>query len=272
MRIPEKWRTDYVLWVETFVWLNVAFLALDIYIAHSVNAFRRSEEYIPLYFSIAAPPFLLFGLLARKRWPAVWLWIGTIVGWIAIAVGLAGVILHLQSHFFYERTLKSLTYAAPFAGPLAYTGLGLLLVMNRKVEVQSEQWALWVLFLALGGFAGNFVLSLTDHAVNGFYRPAEWIPVISSAFAVGFLITVFFSRATYAYLALCAFVLVIQALVGVAGFVFHAAANLRGPSASVFQNLINGAPPLAPLLFPNLAALALVGLWVFSRQIGPKNT
>ena len=56
--------------------------------------------------------------------------LGQVVGWSAILVGLIGVILHLQSHFFYERTLRSLTYSAPFAAPLAYTGLGFLLIMK----------------------------------------------------------------------------------------------------------------------------------------------
>lgn len=135
------------------------------------------------------------------------------------------------------------------------------------VEARSKEWAFWVLFLALGGFAGNFVLSLTDHAVNGFYRPAEWIPVISSAFAVGFLVVPFVMQASYRYLTVCAFVLLVQATVGVAGFILHATANLRGPSTDIFQNLIDGAPPLAPLLFPNLVVLALVGLWGLSAQI-----
>ena len=53
------------------------------------------------------------------------------VGGSAILIGLTGVVLHLDSSFFYERTIRSLTYSAPFAAPLAYTGLGFLLVLNR---------------------------------------------------------------------------------------------------------------------------------------------
>ena len=34
---------------------NLAILAADIYIAHSVNHFQKAAEYIPLYFSIGAP-------------------------------------------------------------------------------------------------------------------------------------------------------------------------------------------------------------------------
>ena len=110
------------------------------------------------------------------------------VGWLSVLVGLGGVLYHLESRFFLDRTLKSLTYAAPFAAPLAYTGLGFLLLMNRMVAARSAEWARWVIFLALGGFFGNFVLSLTDHASNGFFAKTEWIPVISSALATGFLI------------------------------------------------------------------------------------
>jgi hypothetical protein len=83
-------------------------------------------------------------------------------------------VLHLDSRFFDERTIRSLTYAAPFAAPLAFTGLGLLLILNRLVAADSAEWAHWVLLLALGGFIGNFVFSLTDHAQNGFFNPVEW--------------------------------------------------------------------------------------------------
>src|SRR5208283_807538 len=113
---------------------------------------------------------------------AVWRDLGHLVGWSAVGIGLVGVILHLDSRFFEERTIQSLVYAAPFAAPLAYTGLGLLLILNRMVPADSAEWAYWVLLLALGGFAGNFVFSLTDHAQNGFFHATEWIPVISSAF------------------------------------------------------------------------------------------
>ncbi len=130
---------------------------------------------------------LIVALAVRDRWPAVWKDLGYLVGWAAVLVGLTGVILHLQSHFFYERTLRSLTYSAPFAAPLAYTGLGFLLIMNRMVDPETLEWAQWVLLLALGGFVGNFVFSLADHAENGFFHPLEWVPVVASAFAVGFL-------------------------------------------------------------------------------------
>ncbi len=249
------------IWVEVFAILNLGFLAFDILMAHSVNQFRREAEYIPLIFSATAPFLLILALALRLRWPVVWKDLGSFVGWLAVLVGLTGVILHLQSRFFYDRTILSLTYSAPFAAPLAYTGLGFLLVMNRMVDPETREWAQWVLLLTLGGFAGNFVFSLADHAGNGFFRSTEWAPVIASAIAVGFLTVPLLMKVARAYIDLCAAILVLEAGVGIWGFVLHALANLDGPSTRAIDNFIYGAPPMAPLLFPNLMVLGLIALW-----------
>jgi len=247
--------------VETFVLLNLGFLTVDISLAHSVNEFRRSAEYVPLVFSAVAPLILLVGIVLRKRSIAVWKDLGYFAGWAAILLGLTGVILHLDSSFFYDRTLRSLTYSAPFAAPLAYTGLGFLLLLNRMVDGDSGEWAQWVLFLALGGFVGNFIFSLSDHAGNGFFNPLEWVAVWASAIAVGFLVTPLLVRVSRQFVALCAGVLVFESLIGVWGFILHAERNLYGPSVHLLANLVWGAPPMAPLLFPNLGVLGMIGLW-----------
>jgi hypothetical protein len=272
MPSPNKWYRDPALWLEAFVIVNLGFLVLDIYLAHSVNRFEHAAEYIPFWFSVAAPPLLLVGLFSGEclGWKGVWRDVGYLVGWCAIAIGLVGVILHLDSRFFHERTIKSLVYAAPFAAPLAYTGLGLLLVMNRMVDRQSEEWPRWVLLMGLGGVVGNFIFSLTDHAQNGFFHKTEWIPVASSALCVGFLLTIYITPVTRRFLALCAIVLLIQVAVGLLGFALHNRANLHGPSADRFDNFVFGAPALAPMLFPNLAMLCGIALWVLRDHI-PKS-
>ncbi len=270
MASPTSWYRSPKLWLEAFILVNLAFLALDIWLAHSVNEFGHEAEYIPLYFSLAAPPVLFLGLLLghwRNYW-AVWRDAGYLIGWAAVAIGLIGVVLHLDSRFFTERTVKSLVYAAPFAAPLAYTGLGLLLIMNRMVDEDSEEWPHWVLIMALGGFFGNFIFSLTDHAQNGFFHLTEWIPVISSAFAVGFLVVPFVTPVGRRFLWLCAWVLLVQAGVGLLGFYYHSAANLIGPSPRLLDNFVHGAPALAPLLFPNLVLLAGIGLYVLGKHRG----
>jgi len=269
MANPNRWYREPAVWLELFVIVNIGFLSLDIYLAHSINHFREEAEYIPFWFSIAATPVLLVALLLGERWglTAVWRDVGHLVGWSSIAIGLVGVILHLDSRFFHEQTIKSLVYAAPFAAPLAYTGLGMLLVMNRMVDRKSEEWPRWVILLGLGGMVGNFIFSLTDHAQNGFYYWTEWIPVVSSAFTVGFLMTLFLTPVTRRFLVLCALVLVIQALVGVLGFALHTRANLRGPSPERYENFIFGTPALAPMLLPNLALLCGFGLWVLRSHL-----
>jgi hypothetical protein len=261
-----SWIFDSELLLELFVASNLAVLAGDIVLAHSVNQFRNPAEYIPLYFSAAAPILLLAVDLARWRWhfQAAWRDVGSLVGWLSALTGLAGVLYHLHSSFFAEHTLRSLTYAAPFAAPLAYTGLGFLLLMNRMVAPRTTEWARWVILLATGGFTGNFVLCLTDHATNGFFLKTEWIPVFSSALATGFLIVPVAMQVTRRYLHLCLAVLAIQALVGILGFALHLRMNFYTPGGSLFEKSVYGAPPMAPLLFPNLVALALLGLWELS--------
>lgn len=263
----ERWWARPQIWIEAFAILNVGFLTFDIYLAHSVNQFRREAEYIPFIFSAIAPLVLLLGCAARGRWPAVWKDLGYLVGWSAVLIGLTGVILHLQSQFFDERTLRSLTYSAPFAAPLAYTGLGFLLIMNRMVDPETLEWAQWVLLLALGGFVGNFVFSLTDHAGNGFFNPLEWVPVAASAFAIGFLVVPLVMPVSRRYIDLCGAILFLEAGVGLWGFALHVRGNLQGPSVHAFDNFIYGAPPLAPLLFPNLVALGIIALWQLRTKV-----
>lgn len=260
---------DGQLLVELFVLFNFAALVADIFLAHSENHFRRESEYIPLYFSAVAAVTIALLLRVRRRWPDAWRDVGHLVGWLAVVVGLAGVVLHLDSQFFYARTIRSLTYAAPFAAPLAYAGLGLLLIVNRMVDPASEAWAQWVLLLALGGFIGNFVFTLTDHAQNGFFNAAEWIPVVTSAFAIGVLAVPFATVVTRVYLRWCAIVLALQAIVGVLGFALHALADLRDPAPTLFEKILSGAPPMAPLLFPNLVLLGWIALWALANARAP---
>lgn len=257
-------RGDHQLWIELFVVFNFGGLVGDIFLAHSQNQFHHPAEYVPLYFSIGATLTLTILLLLRDRVPAAWRDVGHLVGWLAVAVGLAGVVLHLDSRFFYERTIRSLTYAAPFAAPLAYAGLGLLLIANRMVDPRSREWPMWILLLAVGGFIGNCVFSLTDHAQNAFFNPVEWAPVVTSAFAIGFLLVPFLAAVTPSYLRLCAGVLGLQALAGVLGFAFHLESIARQPAAGWFDKILSGAPAMAPLLLPNLALLAAIALWTLA--------
>lgn len=251
--------------LEIFIFANFAFLSLDIYVAHSINRFRHWAEWIPFVFSIAAALALLPGVVSSLRsgeqgQPTR---VGWAVGPLAILVGIAGMFWHLDSHFFSGQTIQNLVYAAPFAAPLAYAGLGFLLLANRMLERRTSEWALWVLFFALGGFVGNFALSLLDHAQNGFFVPSEWIPVAASALAIGTLAVAMAQPHDRQYLLFVGLVLALQVVVGVVGFAFHLAADLGGPSG-MRENFLYGAPIFSPLLFPNLALLAGLAVLVLA--------
>ena len=247
--------------LEAFVLANLAFLVLDVFLAHSVNAFRHWAEWIPFVFSIAATLLLAPALRgAGRTMPGSYAHrVGLLVGFGSIALGMAGVVYHLESQFFSQWTIRSLVYTAPFAAPLAYAGLGFLLLVNRMVPRETDEWDWWVVFFALGGFLGVFVLALCDHAQNGFFHASEWWPVAASALAAGFLSVALVDRRG-AFLIICFGVLALQAVVGLLGFYFHVAADVNGLSASLFENFVHGAPPFAPLLFVDLGVLAAIGL------------
>jgi len=262
VRVPARYRSAAAA-VELFAAANFAFLALDIFLAHSVNEFARWEEWIPFGFSIAAAPLLLASFLAggfRPRGARAARALGLAVGAAAVAVGVSGLLLHLDSAFFERQTLANLVYTAPFAAPLAFTGLGLLVLLDRLVEAAEPEWARWVLLLALGGFVGNLGLSLADHAQNGFFRKTEWIAVAGAAFAVGFLATALFARSDRRFLRACLGVMALEAAVGVAGFLLHLRGNLEGAGRTLWDRFLYGAPIFAPLLFANLAILAAIAI------------
>jgi hypothetical protein len=249
--------------IEWFVVGNLAFLGLDILVAHQENGFKRGAEWVPVLVSCLGTLLLLpmaFGKGAR-----IWRLVDGIVAAGAIFVGVTGMILHLQSAFFLEQTLGNLVYSAPFLAPLAYVGIGLLLILLRLEAPKSPAFAWWVVLLALGGFIGNFGMSLLDHAQNGLFHWAEWIPVVSAAFGASLLLVVLFQPGA-AFIRVTYCVLGMQALVGVVGFVLHVVADLRLQALPFGQRFVFGAPAFAPLLFTDVAVLAALGLWAMSAR------
>jgi len=126
-----------------------------------------------------------------------------------------------------------------------------------------------VLFLALGGFVGNFALSLLDHAQNGFFVTLEWVPVGASAVAIGTIVVALATPHDGAYLRFVGLILTLQIVVGAVGFAFHVTANLAGPGG-LRENFLHGAPVFSPLLFPDLALLAAIAVLVLAEsRMGP---
>lgn len=248
--------------VRLFIAANIAFLGVDIAIAHLANDFARRVEWAPIVFSAVVTPLLLPGAFGSER--ALFRHVDRLVAIGAIFVGVAGMVFHLESGFFEKQTLHDLVYSAPFVAPVSYVGVGLLLLLIHTEDAKTPRFGPWILLLALGGFAGNFVLSLLDHAQNGFFRPTEWVPVAAAAYAVAFLVLALVRAPSIpsGVLRACTIVMVVQIFVGLAGAALHVEANIHHDAmASLRDRFVFGAPAFAPLLFANLALLAIIGLW-----------
>jgi hypothetical protein len=250
--------------LELFIASNLAFLAVDIFIAHTANRFERFDEWAPIAFSVIGTLLLLPGVFrpaSRESWSPVAIGVGA----ASVVIGLAGMVFHLESAFFADQTLKNLVYTAPFAAPLAYVGLGLLLILTRVEQHDRPTFGAWVLFLAMGGFVGNFALSLADHAQNGFFKPAEWLSVAAAAFGASFLAAAVLWP-TRALLRMVLVVMALEVAIGTLGAVLHLLGDLGRPGARIQERLVYGAPVFAPLLFADLAMLAAIGVWIQWRH------
>ena len=138
--------------------------------------------------------------------------------------------------------------------------------MNGMIGDTDLEWSEWVVFMAGFGWCGNFILSVFDHAQNGFFNPSEWLPVFTSALAVGCLVTLFFVPHHSHFLKFCVVVLGVNFIVGIAGFFFHVGAGLQVAAVNRMEGFLYGAPVFAPLLFPNLSLLAMLGIWKLSSR------
>ena len=111
----------------------------------------------------------------------------------------------------------------------------------------------------------------TDHAnskrgmglpcVSIFFYPSEWIGVIAGAVAFGFLTAQVIVPESRSLLIMNLALMVIQIVVGVLGFALHARGNLSHAAGSIWDRFVYGAPIFAPLLFADLALLAVLGCW-----------
>jgi hypothetical protein len=252
---------------HVFAAANIAFLGVDIGLAHLANDFARRVEWAPIAFSALATLLLVPGALGVRH--RVVPRLDLVAGLGAIAVGVVGMVLHLQSGFFAVQTLHNLVYSAPFIAPISYVGVGLLVLLLRSKDAEGPTFGPWLLLLTLGGFVGNFALSVLDHAQNGFFRPTEWIPVASAALAIGFL-GVALARPGAIPQRVSVGVMALQIVVGLTGFVLHVAADLQRPAVSLLDRFVYGAPAFAPMLFADLALLALIGLWAAAPAAQPR--
>jgi hypothetical protein len=262
---------------------NEIFLAVDIYLAHSISGTIRPNEWIPIIFGpIAGGLLLLAGLVALRRRPLATV-LATAVLVASIAVGLLGAYFHIVRAILPDAppgqrvTIDLLVWAPPILGPLTFALVGILgisaawiedppdsgiLVLSgsRRLRLPYSKTRAYFFMVGMGTLA-TVISSVLDHARTGFENPWLWVPTVLGIFGTVVAVAMgVFSRPTRADLVTYTLTMLALIGVGVIGAVLHINDNLTSRGAFVTERFIRGAPSMAPLLFSNMGTLGLIVL------------
>jgi len=269
--------------VLLMVAVNEIFLAIDIYLAHSISGTIRPNEWIPIIFGLVAGGVLLFAGLVAVRNRSLAASAGTVVFLASIAVGLLGAYFHLvrAARPFAPPgarvTIDLLVWAPPILGPLTFALVGALgisaawiedppdsgvLVLPRRQRVRlpfSKTRA--IIFWVSLGILATVISSVLDHARTGFVNPWLWVPTVVGVFAtvVGATLAAVDSPSR-GDITIYVLTMLLLILVGVVGLVLHVRDDLTSSGVFVTERFIRGAPFLAPMLFANMGTLGLLAL------------
>jgi hypothetical protein len=262
---------------------NEIFLAIDIFLAHSISGTIRPNEWIPIVFGLVAGALLLFaGLVAVRNRPLA-ATIGTVIFLGSIVVGLLGAYFHLVRAIRptappgQQLTINLLVWAPPILGPLTFALVGvlgisaawvedppdsgvLLLPIGRRVHLPYSKTRAYIFWVSLGILA-TVISSVLDHARTGFLNTWLWVPT-----AVGIFATVVaaalaaIDRPRRADVTIYALTMLVLILVGVVGMMLHVRDDLTSRGIFVAERFIRGAPFLAPMLFANMGTLGILAL------------
>lgn len=262
---------------------NEIFLAIDIYLAHSISGTIRPNEWIPIIFGVVAGAILLFAGLVAVRNRSLAASAGTVVFLASIAVGLLGAYFHLlraarpYAPAGSRVTLDLLVWAPPILGPLTFALVGslgisaawieeppdsgvLVLPGRRKVRLPFSKTRAYIFWVSLGILA-TVISSVLDHARTGFENPWLWVPTVIGVFgtAAGAALAAIDTPSRGDIATYC-LTMVLLIAVGVIGLLLHVQEDLTSRGAFVAERFIRGAPFLAPMLFANMGTLGLLAL------------
>ncbi len=269
--------------------MNLAFLGLDIFLAHGMNGTIRPNEMIPIVFGpLAGLVLLLAGLISlRRRTAAIWLAFGVLA--VSAVIGLLGAYFHVARAIppsgpgTPSLALTLLVFAPPVIGPLTFSLVAVLGVIAAVLEdpvdsgrmvipgvfswrvpfSKTRQYAIWVGL----GILATLLSSVLDHGRFNFENLWVWLPTVVGVFAVVATITYGAiaqpSRGDTAVLIAAQIGLI---LVGVIGFVLHIESGLTTGNAVVPERFLRGAPFMAPLLFADMGTLGLVLLYPYREK------
>jgi hypothetical protein len=263
--------------------INLIFLGIDIYLAHSISGTIVPNEWIPIIFGpVAGILLLVAGLLATRRRPLATI-IANVVFLCSILVGLLGAYFHLVRAALpfapegQQLSVNLMVWAPPILGPLTFSLVGVLgfsaawledppdsgrltLLSGRHVQLPFSKTRAFLFWVGLGTLA-TVVSSVLDHARINFENPWLWVPTAVGVFGVVVAVALgVIERPPRADLITYAVATLLLIIVGVAGALLHVDANLTAGGVIVTERFIRGAPFLAPLLFSNMGVLGLIVL------------
>jgi hypothetical protein len=263
--------------------INLAFLGVDIYLAHDLDRTIKPFEWIPIVFApVAAVLLLIAGLLAIRNRPLANS-IATLVFFSCIGIGGLGSLFHLRYALLVDApagqqiSTNVLIWAPPLLGPLTFILIAILgisaawvedpidsgaltLLSNRRLNMPLSKTRAYFFMVALFILA-TVVSSVLDHARTGFANPWLWLPTFAGVFAIAVtwamgVLTRLERSDLYTYI----FTMLLLVVVGLVGAWLHVNHNLTGQGAVISERFLRGAPFLAPLLFANMGALGIIVL------------
>lgn len=278
-RLPLS-RDQFFLLLAAF---NQIFIALDIYLAHSINGTLKSNEWIPIAYGAAAGVVLLAAGVVALRQRMLATRLANFVFIVGIVVGLLGAWFHLNRTVLLDSGLVSLEavstliWAPPVIGPLFFILISVLgisaawvetpvnsgrlrLSSARYIQMPYSKTRAYMLITAIFILA-TLISSVLDHARLEFDNPWVWLPVAAALF--GFTTALFIGivkAPSNGDIATHTFAMILLIATGVAGFVLHADASLATGGQVVIERFLRGSPALAPLLFCNVGVMGLLAL------------
>jgi len=263
--------------------INLVFLGIDIYLAHSISGTIVPNEWIPIIFGpVGGTLLIVAGLIAVRRRPLATV-IANIVFLCSIAAGLLGAYFHLVRAALptgpvgQQITVNLLVWAPPIVGPLMFSLVGVLgisavwledppdsgrlaLLAGRHIQLPFAKTRAYFFWIGLGTLA-TVISSVLDHARTEFENPWLWVPTAVGVFGTAVAVTLgALDHPTRADLITYVVSMLLLALVGLVGALLHVNANLISEGTVVPERFIRGAPFLAPLLFSNMGGLGLITL------------
>ena len=264
-------KTQLVLF---YLSINYLIVFLDVFIAHALNRFFPSFEWVPIIFSpIAALSAIL--LLLRPK-PGRAKLFNMLISFIGVVIGILGFGFHLQGASAGDViSFAGLTSGNPVFAPLAFVALGsigILTTLDDRPALRNynlTQKTRWLLLATAFWFFATALVAYFDHAQTGFRNIYTLIPFYVGIFAALILFLQAYSRPDPGLSILLGITMLLSLIVGLLGLSFHLSVDLAGRGSFQWTRVFYQAPGLAPLLFCDL------GIWgalVFLDPLAESNS